>query len=306
MTHTALISPPNRPLAAAATMLCAMFVIGFIDNFVVWISGDISVWQFHLMRSFLMLPILVFMSRAGLGALWPRKWRAVIGRSIILGVAMMLYFGALGFMSIAEALAGLFTSPIFVLLINVAFMGARIGIWRVLAVALGFAGILLVLQPGAGGFGPLMAMPVAGGAFYAVSAVATRSWCEGESTLALLNLSMIVLGLMGAAGLIVIAWLEPVSAEGAAGFLTRGWVWPVWHLAPVFALQVFGSLAGVFLLIRGYQMGEASYVSVFEYSVMVFGPLFAWVLFDEALGAWQALGIALIILAGVIILLRSR
>ena len=68
----------------------------------------------------------------------------------------------------------------------------------------------------------------------------------------------------------VLAFVDPVVPAGGAGFLLRGWVWPpeaaVW---PIMALQVVGSLAGVFCLIRAYQWGEASYVSVFEYSIMV-------------------------------------
>jgi drug/metabolite transporter (DMT)-like permease len=46
-------------------------------------------------------------------------------------------------------------------------------------------------------------------------------------------------------------------------------------------------------------------VSVFEYSVMIFGPFFAWHLFGQPVGLWQAIGIAMIASAGVIIALRS-
>jgi drug/metabolite transporter (DMT)-like permease len=76
-------------------------------------------------------------------------------------------------------------------------------------------------------------------------------------------------------------------------------VWPlIW-------LQGFGSLAGVWCIIKAYQLGEAGFVSVFEYSVMIFGPFFAWWLFGQPVGLWQAVGIALIASAGIIIAIRS-
>ena len=93
---------------------------------------------------------------------------------------------------------------------------------------------------------------------------------------------------------------------GTDGFLLRGWVWPpdagIW---PLMALQVVGSLAGLFCVIRAYQWGEASYVSVFEYSVMVFGPVFGFLIFGVTLSGMQLIGVAMIIVAGAIIAMRS-
>ena len=71
-------------------------------------------------------------------------------------------------------------------------------------------------------------------------------------------------------------------------------------------LQVVGSVAGVFGIIRAYQLSEASYVAVFEYAVMVFGPLFAWLWFGQGLGVAQMTGTVLIVLAGAIIAVRAR
>ena len=60
------------------------------------------------------------------------------------------------------------------------------------------------------------------------------------------------------------------------------------------------------MVIKAYQLGEPSYVSVFEYSVMIFGPLFAWLAFGQPVGGWQVLGILFIASAGIMIALRSR
>jgi drug/metabolite transporter (DMT)-like permease len=64
-------------------------------------------------------------------------------------------------------------------------------------------------------------------------------------------------------------------------------------------------MLGVSLLNRAYQFGEASHVAVFEYTVMIFGPLFGWILLGQPVSLTQMVGIALIVLAGIIIVLRS-
>ncbi len=176
----------NKPLAAAGVMLAAMLIIGFIDNYVAAISQEIGLWQFFVMRTAIMLPLAFAMSWIGLGTIWPLSWVRVGGRSALAAIAMLCYFGGLGFMPLAQALAGLFTSPIFILLITWGLMGQSIGPWRVLAVCLGFLGILLVLQPDTGSFSFWTLLPVAGGLFYAIAIIATREWCEGESTMTLL------------------------------------------------------------------------------------------------------------------------
>jgi drug/metabolite transporter (DMT)-like permease len=56
---------------------------------------------------------------------------------------------------------------------------------------------------------------------------------------------------------------------------------------------------------RAYQLGEASIVAIFEYSVFLFGSAFAFVLFGQMVDFWQGVGFALIISGGVIIVLRS-
>ena len=165
----------------------------------------------------------------------------------------------------------------------------------------------MVLQPGGSGFSWVMLMPVCGAVLYALGNIVTRIWCADESTLIMLSMTFLMQGLIGVIGMVVIAVLGIEALPGADGFLTRGWVWsPDAALWPYMSVLVLGSIVGVFCLIRSYQIGEASYVTVFEYSVMVFGPTFAFLLFGQSLGALQVAGIGMIVLAGAIIALRSR
>ncbi len=287
-------------------MVLAMAIIGVIDNYVARIAAHVSVWQFHALRTTLSMPILLALSWAGLGSLRPRHVGHVALRSLLIASSMMLYFGSLSFMPIGQALAGLFSSPIFILLITALGLRRPLGPWRILAVALGFAGILMVLQPDRAGLDPWMLMPVAAGLLYALNSLATRELCAGEDTLALLCWAWVALGLIGAGGIAAVELLGIQGAPGPDGFLSRGWTWDFNPALGYIGLQVAGSLVGVFLLTRAYQIGETSYIAVFEYSVMIFGPAWAWAVFGIGMGPWQIAGTGLIACAGVIIAIRAR
>lgn len=298
-------SDMNRPLAAAAAMLGAMVVIGFADNFVATAGKTIGLWQFQILRAAMAMPLVYGLSLLGMGVFWPQSPLRVLARSFFVAMAILLYFGSLSFMPIAQAVAGFFVSPICVLLINVFVMRLRVGPWRSGAVAVGFLGILLVVQPGGGGFSPWMLMPVLGGMFNAVGMIATRSWCGGESTVSLLAGFLFMQALLGAVMLAVLPLAGIEGGEGVAAFLTRGWVWDIGPVLPIMVMMAVGAVAGVGLIFRAYQLEEPSFVAVFEYALMLFAPLFAWLLFGQTVGWMQAFGILLIIGAGTVIALRG-
>ena len=86
----------------------------------------------------------------------------------------------------------------------------------------------------------------------------------------------------------------------------RGFVPPTATVWAVCALQAGGSLLAVILLTRGYQLAEASVVSVFEYSVLATSALFGFLVWGETMGPGGLLGLALIAGAGSVIALRGR
>ena len=296
----------TRPMAAALCMIGAMVLLGFVDNFVATVAEEISIWQFLAVRASMAIPLICLMSMMGLGTMRPKRFWAVAVRSLLTATGLMLYFGSLAFMPIAQSLAGLFTSPIFVLLISAFVLKQTIGKWRVIAVAIGFSGILLVLGVQDGAPGWIMMMPVAGGLIYATGSMATRILCSEESTISMLAGIMIVQFVIGTLALVGLTICAPVVPDGADGFLLRGLVWPIETVFSYIAMQAVISVAGVFLLIRAYQWGEASQVSVLEYSIMIFGPFFAWLLMGQSITPIMMAGIALIMVAGGIIAVRSK
>ncbi|MDE4143339.1 MAG: DMT family transporter [Pseudophaeobacter sp. bin_em_oilr2.035] len=290
---------------AAQAMLAAMAIIGISDNAVPLMAEQIGIWQFYLLRTVITLPLIWVMMRVGLGGLRPQRLGPVALRGFLVAVSMVFYFSAVALMPLAQALAGLFTSPILIVLISVLFLKHRIGPVRIGAVLLGFVGVLCVLQPDLSDFDWLILLPVCGGLFYALGSMATGLMCRGESTVSMLFAMLLAQAVIGAVALGGLAiWPLPV-AEGADGFVTRGWVWPVWEISHWLLLQGMASVVGVFLITKAYQQGEASYVAVFEYSVIIVGPAFAWLVFGQTLDLLQMAGIGLIVLAGATLALRG-
>ncbi len=295
----------NNPLLAGQWMLIGMIVIGLVDNFVGQMADYIGLWQFFLVRMFMTFPLIYLMSRIGLGTIYPKQLWRVMTRGALVAMAMVFYFGSLAFVPISQALAGLFTSPIFVLLISVFLLKKPVGKWRIIAVLVGFAGIVVVTGASFSTMGWASFLPLAAGVFYAFGVVATRELCAEESTLTMVWSMYVMQGVYAVVAMIGLWVVDPFVPIGADGFLLRSWVWDMSPVMWIVLAQTVGSTIGVFFIVRAYQAAEATYAAVFEYSVFIFGPLFAFLLWGQGVSGSEAVGIVLIALAGIIIAFRS-
>ena len=296
---------PVNDRGAAISMIGAMLILGFTDNFIVFIAEIMSLWQFQFIRAVIALPLIVCIAYLLKITIRPKRPWAVALRSLFLTIAMIFYFWSLAFIPMAQALAGLFTSPIFILIISGLIFRQSINFIQIVAVFIGFIGIIFVVDTELTELTFFSFLPVFGGLFYAMAAVATREFCEGETTLALLASIMIMQGFVGMCALYIITWIAPEVPSGTAGFILREWVWNINSVMPWITLQAVGAILGIGLIFRAYQIGQASQVAVFEYSALIFGPFFAWVLIGQQVNLMQLLGILLIAIAGSLIALRS-
>ena len=131
-----------KPGLAALSILGGMATLGLTDNFVPHISERGSLWQFHFVRSLMAFAILIGVVALGYGSLRAKRPLAVLGRSFFQAGAMLIYFGCLSVLPIGVVVAGLFTSPLFVVLISIVFQGKTVGPFRWAAVVIGFVGAL--------------------------------------------------------------------------------------------------------------------------------------------------------------------
>ncbi len=291
-----------KPGVAAASVIAGMFTLGLTDNFVPFISERGSLWQFHFIRSLMAFVILGGVVMLGFGTLRPKRLIAVLGRSFFQAGAMLIYFGCLSVLPIGVVVAGLFTAPLFVVLITILFQGQNVGPFRWAAVIVGFIGAMMVIRPDPSALDLVAFFPIFAGLLYAIGAVATRAWCEGESTLTLTAGFFGMLGVFGLIGIFVVNADAPV---GHAGFVLRSWGPLDSAMLFWFAVQAVGSLIGIALIFRGYLLGEASHVAVFEYSLLVFASFWAWMLWGQTVPALGLAGMVLIAVAGAVIALRS-
>lgn len=302
-----LAEKPDRTLAAAGLTLIYALTIGYTDNQVQVIAQNAGLWQFHATRSVIAMVILALVALPLGLRIRPKNWRPVLIRSVLHAMAMVMYFGALAFLPVALVAAGLFTAPIFVLLISRFAFGRGVGAVQVGAVAIGFAGVVLVLGPQAVSGASLAALfPVLAAVLYGLGNIATREWCEGESAATLLAGFFIMLGICGAIGMGVLALFPQDVPLGTDGFVLRGPVIPT----PAFwfwtFVQAAGSLFGVGMAIRAYQLTAVGKASVLEYLILPASAIWAYVLWGQALG-WVALsGMALIAVAGALIALAPQ
>lgn len=295
-------SDSTKPGLAAVSILGGMATLGLTDNFVPYISERGSLWQFHFVRSIMAFAVVAVVVALGYGSLRAKRPVAVLGRSLFQAGAMLIYFGCLSVLPIGVVVAGLFTAPLFVVLISILFQGKTVGPFRWAAVVIGFLGALMVIRPDPAALDPVAFLPILAGLLYAIGAVATRAWCEGETTM---TLTAGFFGMLGVFGLIGMFTVSGDAPDGHAGFVLRNWGPLDASMLFWFAVQAVGSLIGIGLIFRGYLVGEASHVAVFEYSLLVFASFWAWVLWDQTVPVLGLIGMVLIALAGSIIALRS-
>ncbi len=296
---------PNT-LLGAMYIVPAMFVIGMIDNFVIYIARESSVWQFHFFRSLLGCTLIAgFFLMKGI-SFRPRRPLIVVIRSFLLASSMMLYFGSLALMPIAQAGAGLFSAPIFILAFSVIFFRTRVGLVRIIAVTVGFTGVLLVLRPDFADFNVTTIFPVFAALLYAGGQLITRHYCSDERTTVILLGFFGMIGLFGLVGVVLTTAINiPPEAVERAPFFLKAWQPPNGTFFFWTSVQAIGSLVAVAGLIRGYQVAEPTLVTIFEYSFLIFAGFWGWIIWNHVPDLLGTLGIALIISSGVVITVRS-
>ncbi|MCY4406855.1 MAG: DMT family transporter [Rhodospirillaceae bacterium] len=216
-----------------------------------------------------------------------RPWLQSI-RSLTQLVTFTLIWVALFWTPITTVTMVLFTGPLILVALSVPFLGERVGPRRWAAVFVGFAGVLIVLRPGADAvhWGALL---VLGGAFfYAIYQIQTRK-LAGHDDPRTTAVYTILAAFIVATVAVPFFWEMPRSTVDWLLFLSLG---------------VVGGLAHYFI-IKAYQYAEASLVGPFDYSQLVGASIFGFAFFGEVPDAWTWVGAAVIIASGLYIAHRE-
>ncbi|WP_299949584.1 DMT family transporter [uncultured Ruegeria sp.] len=294
----------NSNLVAVFAALFASAVLSFSDNFVAAVSQEAGLWQFQVTRTLIAVPVIVLLAYLFGVPLRVRSMARLALRSLVISVGLLMYFASLGFLPVAQAGAGLFSSPIWVLVFAVIFLGKRVNIWQVTAMGLGFSGVLMLLQPDLSDASLLLLLPLASGALYGLGALVTKHLCQNE------NAPTLAVGVFSAMGLISLVLLIYFTAfppqSDDAPFFARGWEGVSNRFLLLTFCQSLAAVAAVVVIAQAYRVGEPAFVAVCEYSFLVFAAIWTFLLWGETTNDLAVGGIIAILVAGISMFFLSR
>lgn len=298
----------DQPALAAMLMVGALFLLGLQDSLVKWVSSDVSLWQFQFMRSAGNLVLLLILSRFiwGKARPVPKNWGAVALRSLLLVMAMVLFFGGIPFLGLSEIAAGLYVFPLFVAVLSAVVLGETVGPRRVVAILAGFAGTVLILKPGSETFQWVSVMPVGAGLCYAATILTTRKLCreENPATLALgVSVAFIAVGV---AGILTMAVMPTSQATELWPYLFTGWNPLSFWVFGIIVACSFLNLAANIGLAKAYQSAESSWLAPFDYSYLIFATFWGIVMWNDVPDLLSFVGMAMITAAGWFVAWRER
>lgn len=281
---------PNNLVLGTALMLGAMFLLPVMDGLAKGLSERYPVvqvaWARYVFHLLCMLPILLV--RFGPKALLPQRLGLQLVRGGLLLTATVLFFFALSTMPQATVLALFFVSPAVVTVLAPAFLGEKVGGWRVVAVVVGFLGVLLILRPGSGVFGWGALFAIGAGVIHGFYMVFTRRLSRSAPPL-------VTLGYTAVLGAVVLSLVVPFF-----------WAQPTLPDFGIMVLLGILAAAGHFLLIKAFDYAPASWLAPLGYAEIVTAVVYGYLAYGHLPDWLTWLGIAVIVGAGVWISLRER
>jgi drug/metabolite transporter (DMT)-like permease len=198
-----------------------------------------------------------------------------------------MYFRSLAYLPLAEATVLVFSAPIFIALLSGPLLREAVGLTGWAAVLLGFAGVLIIVQPGGAAFHPAALLALGTAFFYALFMLAARGIPRSEGILCMMfyvNFFPLLFSVPVAAAV----WV-PVALDD------------LWLLA---AMAAAGSL-GLTLIAQAFRMAPAAVVAPFDYTALIWAAGFGFLIWGDLPGLWTLVGAAVIVASSALILLRE-
>ncbi|MYK31711.1 MAG: DMT family transporter [Boseongicola sp. SB0670_bin_30] len=277
---------------AVLMMLFANFMFAVVDTSSKWLLGAgylaVQLAFFRYAIQFVITSgVLAGLRGRGLGAALPLL--PVLGlRASLLVVSTIFNFVALQSLSLTVASAIMFSAPIIVCALSWPLLGERVGRVRWAAVALGFAGVLVVIRPFGEALDPaafLMLLAATGLALYSIL---TRKLSRDVKPL----IMQFLLGLTGTVALLPFCWVYWIAPASA------------FDLVLMVSLGLFAWIGHEFL-IRAHRIAEANYLMPYSYSYLIYMMAGGFVVFGDLPDAWTMLGALMIAMSGLLIWRRE-
>ena len=289
-------------------MVGSLALLGLQDSLVKLTSGDVSLWQFQLLRSIFNIIAILLISKFYPGGFrpWPRRLGAVAIRSMFMVCAMVFFFGSIPFLPLSQIAAGLYIFPIFVALLSVLILGEKVGLRRIMAILAGFTGTILILKPGASDFQMHALMPLFAALCYAATILMTRKLCREESPIALAFGVSIAFIVLGTTGIIMATFVIPIKFAVQWPYLFTGWHQLTTYVTIIIVACSLLNLTANIGLTKAYQSAESSWLAPFDYSYLVFATFWGVVMWGDIPDLLSVAGMLIIAGSGSYVAWRER
>jgi len=280
----------SQPLKGMLLMVLGVLLLTINDAVTKHLVLSYPVGQVICLRQAATLLVLIpyVMLATGWGALRVVNWPGQLARGMLFITGSVCIVWSLELLPLAMVITILFTTPIFVAAFSAPVLGERVGPHRWVAVIGGFAGVLIVMQPGAATFQWGLLLPVAAAFINAFRDVLTRFLSRTETSIAILFWSNLIL-LAGGAATAPFGW-EPVTTSAALWFIVAG----------------VSNGAAHFFIIEALRAGEASAVAPVRYTALIWAALLGFVVWGEVPGLWLWAGAAVIVASSLYMIRAER
>ena len=269
-------------------MFLSICAFSIMDLIVKW-SEDYPVGQVLFFRGFCgIIPILFLIPRERYFDFYKTDRAFLHFKRCASGlIAIVAIFIALRNLPLATVVSITFAAPIFTTIMSIFFLSEKVGLYRWLAVLVGFIGILIISEPGLNSFNFYYIYPIIFCLGLSYVAIAIRQLSSTEPVW--------LIGLYFSFSIMILSFFT----------LYQGWIMP--NLKDLFLLSMVGILGGLanLWLTQSYKFSEVSLVTPLKYLALIFAIFFGYIFWDEIPTAKTLVGAILVILSSIIIFRRE-
>ena len=290
-------------------ILTGMALFSIQDSLIKYIFEDAALYELYFGRTLTALILLALYLKITSQKLVMKTYYPLLTtvRVICFFFGFSFFYISLTYMSLAMANALFFSSPFFISILAIVFLGEKVGIRRWLAITVGFLGVYIVLNPNFENFDYTKLAPVACALFYAISMTITKITSDKDSVF-----SQMFHLYIGAIGISIIFFIFTGKGQfNTFSNPTLQFILREWFTNPTFSwpfIIIMGLVASLsfYFVFSAYSIASPSVVSLFEYSLIIWAIIIGYLLFNDIPTVRTFIGVALIIGAGVYIYIREK
>ena len=291
-----MVNPRNETERAMVMMVLAMLMLPGIDAIAKWLSGSISSGQVtasrFLFQVLFMFPLLLWTRGAWLTpALWLHA-----ARGTLIAAATLSFFSGLAYLPVADAISIFFIEPLLVTLLSAVFLGETVGWRRLLAIAIGFLGALIIIRPTFSDVGWPVLYPVLAAVFFSFYILLTRKLVANEDPVRLQFFA-------GLFGLLVMGGALAIGTRNQVGILAA--TWPSLTEWTLLAALGFIATLGHLLVVHAFRRAPVSVLAPFQYVEIIGATILGSIFFNDFPDPLTWVGIAIIVGSGIYVFHRE-